>query len=99
RRPLSLFAMVPGRGSLAAVLFRVGRFPAALVLVAPVAGLFLLVFLFLVIVVVFGRGVGFLLLQPLPVGDGDLVVVGVDLVEGQKTVAIAAEIDESCLQR
>ena len=34
----------------------------------------------------------------LAVGDRDLVVVGVDFVEGQKTVAIAAIVDECRLQ-
>jgi len=36
--------------------------------------------------------------QALPVGDGYLVVVGMDLVERQKAVAIAAVFDESGLQ-
>ncbi len=55
-----------------------------------------------------GRGVvggclraGILLLHrddALPVGDGDLVVVGVDLAEGQEAVAVAAILDEGGLE-
>ena len=37
--------------------------------------------------------------QRLPVGDRDLVVVGMDFAEGQKAVAIAAVVDEGGLQR
>jgi hypothetical protein len=37
--------------------------------------------------------------QRLTVGDRDLVVVGMDFAEGQKTVAVAAIFDESRLQR
>ena len=37
--------------------------------------------------------------QRLPVGDRDLVVVGMDFAEGQKAVAIAAVVDEGRLQR
>ena len=36
--------------------------------------------------------------QRLPVGDRDLVVVGMDFVEGKKAVAIAAVVDEGGLQ-
>jgi hypothetical protein len=36
--------------------------------------------------------------QALPVGDGDLVVVGVDLAEGEEAVAVAAELDEGGLE-
>ena len=44
-------------------------------------------------------GFGFLFKQRLPVGDRDLVVVGMDFVEGQEAVAVAAVVDEGCLQR
>ncbi len=47
-------------------------------------------------------GLGFLLLhleQTLPVGDRDLVVVGMDLAEGEKAVPVAAVFDEGGLQR
>jgi hypothetical protein len=37
--------------------------------------------------------------QRLTVGDRDLVIVGMDFAEGQKTVAVAAIFDESRLQR
>ena len=37
--------------------------------------------------------------QRLPVGDRDLIVVGMDFAEGQKAVAIAAVVDEGGLQR
>ncbi len=37
--------------------------------------------------------------QALAVGDGDLVVIGVDLVEGEEAVAVAAVLDEGGLQR
>ena len=37
--------------------------------------------------------------QRLPVGDRDLIVVGMDFAEGQEAVAIAAVIDEGGLQR
>nr|WP_271546721.1 hypothetical protein [Bradyrhizobium sp. CCBAU 45321] len=37
--------------------------------------------------------------QRLPVGDRDLVVVGMDFAEGEKAVAIAAIFDESGLER
>ena len=37
--------------------------------------------------------------QRLPVGDRDLVVVGMDFAERQEAVAIAAVIDEGRLQR
>ena len=36
--------------------------------------------------------------QRLPVGDRDLVVVGMDFAEGKKAVAIAAVVDEGGLQ-
>ena len=37
--------------------------------------------------------------QRLPVGDRDLVVVGMDFAEGQEAVAVAAVVDERRLQR
>ena len=37
--------------------------------------------------------------QRLPVGDRDLIIVGVDFGEGEKTVAIAAVVDEGGLER
>ena len=37
--------------------------------------------------------------EALPVGDRDLVIVGMDFAEGQKAVAIPAVVDESRLQR
>ncbi len=52
-----------------------------------------------------GLGVGFALLarflgeQRLPVGDRDLVVVGMDFRERQEAVPVAAVIDEGRLQR
>jgi hypothetical protein len=42
---------------------------------------------------------GFLGQQGLAVLLGDLVVVGVDFAEGEETVTVAPEIDESRLQR
>ena len=44
-------------------------------------------------------GLGLFLLQRLPVGDRDLVVVGMDLVEGEKAMPVAAVVDEGGLQR
>ena len=48
-----------------------------------------------------GRALGALVLgdQRLPVGDRDLVVVGMDFAEGEEAVAIAAVVDEGGLQR
>jgi len=37
--------------------------------------------------------------QGLAIGDGDLIIVGVNFAEGQKAVAVAAVLDEGCLQR
>ena len=42
---------------------------------------------------------GFLAQQGFAVGDGDLVVVRVDFVEGEEAVAVAAILDEGRLQR
>ena len=44
-------------------------------------------------------GGGFLVEQRLPVRNRDRVVVRVDFVEGQEAVAIAAVVDERCLER
>ena len=41
----------------------------------------------------------FLAQERLPVGDRDLVIVGMDFREGEETVAVAAVIDEGRLQR
>jgi hypothetical protein len=48
-----------------------------------------------------GGALGALVLgdQRLPVGDRDLVIVGMDFAEGEKAVAIAAIVDEGGLQR
>ena len=48
-----------------------------------------------------GLALGALLLvdQRLPVGDRDLIVVGMDFAEGEEAVAIAAVVDERRLQR
>jgi len=45
------------------------------------------------------RGALLLVDQRLPVGDGDLVVVGMDLAEGEEAVAVAAVVDEGSLKR
>jgi len=37
--------------------------------------------------------------QRLPVGNRYLIIVRMDFAEGKKAVAIAAIVDESCLQR
>jgi hypothetical protein len=60
---------------------------------AAVAGAILALFLGLAM----GAFIG--LDQRLTVGDRDLVIVGMDFAEGQKTVAVAAIFDESRLQR
>ena len=44
-------------------------------------------------------GALFLVDQRLPVGDRDLVVVGMDFGEGEEAMAVAAVIDEGRLQR
>ena len=50
---------------------------------------------------VVGLAVGALFLgdQRLPVGDRDLVIVGMDFAEGEKAVAVPAVVDEGGLQR
>ena len=46
-----------------------------------------------------GRGhLGLLGQQRLPVGDGDLIVVGMDFAKGEEAVAVAAEFDERGLE-
>src|ERR1700761_9087590 len=37
--------------------------------------------------------------QPLAIGDRNPIVVGMNLVEGEEAMAVAAILDESCLQR
>jgi hypothetical protein len=37
--------------------------------------------------------------QRLPIGDWDLVIIGMDFAEGEKAVAISAVVDEGGLQR
>ena len=46
-----------------------------------------------------GLGGGLLLDERLTVGDRDLVVVGMDFVEGEEAVPVAAVLDEGRLQR
>ena len=48
----------------------------------------------------FGSAVGplFLFDQCLPIGDGDLIVVGMNFAEGQEPVAVATVLDERGLQ-
>ena len=65
--------------------------PAAIALAA-------LVGVSLVVVLVLG-GLGLGAQQRLTVGDGNLVVVGMDFAERQETVAIAAIFDEGGLER
>ena len=43
-------------------------------------------------------GLGLFAQQRLPVGDGNLVVVGMDFVEGEEAVAVSAVVDERRLQ-
>src|SRR5690606_32111305 len=45
-----------------------------------------------------GLGGGFLVEEGLPVGHRDLIVIGVDFVEGQEAVAVAAVFNEGSLQ-
>jgi hypothetical protein len=37
--------------------------------------------------------------QCLPIGDGDLVIVGMNFAEGEKSVTIPAVVDKGSLQR
>ena len=46
-----------------------------------------------------GLGGGFLIEERLTVGHWDLVIVGMDFVEGEEAVAVAAVLDEGRLQR
>jgi hypothetical protein len=48
-----------------------------------------------------GGALGALLLsdQCLPIGDGDLVIVGMNFAEGEKSVTIPAVVDKGSLQR
>ena len=48
-----------------------------------------------------GGALGALVLgdQRLPVGDRDLIIVGMDFAEGEEAVAVAAVVDEGGLQR
>src|SRR5581483_217991 len=57
---------------------------------APVAAILLVLLL--------AMGALFLFEERLPVGDGDLIIVGMDFREGEEAVAIAAVIDEGGLQ-
>ena len=58
-----------------------------------------LIVLFLV-VIIFGAGLRcFRLQECLTVGDGDLVVIGMNLAEGEKTVTVPAIFHESRLKR
>jgi hypothetical protein len=52
---------------------------------------------FLVALVV-ALGLGFGLDQRLPVGDGDLVVIGMDFAEGQESMTVPAVFDEGGLE-
>ena len=45
------------------------------------------------------RGTLLLVDQRLPVGDRDLIIIGVNFAEGEKAVTVAAVIDEGGLQR
>ena len=51
------------------------------------------------LVVLVVRGQRLFLEQRLPVGDGDLIVVGVDFRKGEEAVPVAAVVDEGGLQR
>jgi hypothetical protein len=37
--------------------------------------------------------------QRLPIGDRDLIIIRMNFAEGQKAVAVAAILNEGCLQR
>jgi hypothetical protein len=51
------------------------------------------------LILVLAVGARLLFEQRLPVGDRDLVIVGVDFGESEEPVAVAAVVDEGCLQR
>jgi hypothetical protein len=44
-------------------------------------------------------GAGLVIQKRLPVGDGDLVIIGMDFRESQKTVPVSAVVDEGGLER
>ena len=46
-----------------------------------------------------GFGGGFFVEESLPVGHGDLIVVGMDFVEGEEAVSVPAIVDEGRLER
>ncbi len=50
-----------------------------------------------VVFLILSMGAGLLVEERLPVGNGDLVVVGVDFRKGEKAVPIAAVLDEGGL--
>jgi hypothetical protein len=54
-----------------------------------------------ILVLLLGLAMGLLvgLDQRLPIGDGDLVIVGMDFAEGEEAVAVAAIFDEGGLER
>src|SRR5436309_1678482 len=54
---------------------------------------------FTTVIVFFIVAAGFFLEQGLPVSDGDLIIIRMDFREGEKTVPVAAVIDEGGLQR
>ena len=53
----------------------------------------------ILVVVMALAALGLLGHQPFAVGDRDLIVVGVDFVEGQEAVAVATVLHERRLQR
>ena len=53
----------------------------------------------LLLVLLVPRGLGLRLEQGLPVGEGDLVIIGMDFAEGEKTVPVPAVFDEGGLKR
>ncbi|WP_283806094.1 hypothetical protein [Bradyrhizobium sp. ORS 375] len=67
--------------------------PRAAVTVATAVGAVLALFLGLAVGPLLGLD------QRLPVGDRDLIVVGMDFAEGEEAVAVAAVLDEGRLQR
>src|SRR5690606_24568750 len=75
--------------------FRTAVLLAAAATLASVGRSFCAALLVVLVAVCLGLG----LQQRLPVGDGDLVVIGVDFTECEKAVAIAAILDESSLER
>ncbi len=51
------------------------------------------------LVLVLAMGARFLFEQRLPIGDGNLIIVGVNFGKGEKAVTVAAVIDERRLER